>query len=78
MLDTYPHTTVQPIAVLQIIAVFATVAGERVKINTERGADKYGWWAVTPLNGKAEDFYFCRRECMSDLHPHFKIVEVMQ
>jgi len=60
-------------AVMQTVAVFATVAGERVKVNFKRGSDQYGWWIVAPLQNPSQ-WYLCRRECMTNITRQIKLV----
>ena len=60
-------------ATMQTVAVFATVDGERVKVNFKRGADKYGWWQVSPVQNPRE-WYFCQRAEMTNLTRQVKLV----
>lgn len=59
-------------AQLKTVAVFATVSGERVKVAFMRGADRFGWWVVKPIKGS--DWYFVRREDMTNITRQFKLV----
>lgn len=57
---------------LKTVAVFATVAGERVQVDFMRGSDRFGWWVVKPIKGG--EWYFVQRDEMTHITRQFKLV----